>query len=124
MLATYPNSPTLQGALPGDISRFLVWEDPSGKTKVHNLNCKFIGEHGITFCSCPVRLSAGTVECIMQQLQKIFACIGRDGECNDFTQQGNSAVSQNLRQYLKFVKLEQAQAHVLPKQAKLILLRS
>ena len=71
-----------------------------------------------------MRLSAGMVEGIKQQLKKSFACIGRDGEWNDFTQQGNPAVSQKLKQYLKFIKQEQAQAHVSPKQASQFFLRS
>ena len=120
--ASCPHSPTLTNALPGDIRRFLVWKDSFGKSTVHSVDCPFIGEHGTQNCNCPLRLSAGTVEGMMQQLKKIFESVGRIGEWNNCTKQGNPVMSPSLKQYLKFVKEEQAQAHVSPKQAKPIFL--
>ena len=109
-------------AMPDDIRRFLIWKDSQGKTKVHRADCQFVGDNGITVCACPVRLSAGSVDGIIQQLKIIFTDLGRRGEWDAATGSGNPAVSLLLKQYLKFIKEEQAQAHVSPKQAKPIFL--
>ena len=121
-LASCPHSPTLMTALPDDVRRFLIWKDNQGKTKVHRTECQFLGEYGVTPCSCLLRLSSGSVDGIIQQLKKIFTNLSRRGEWDSSTGLGNPATSLFLKQYLKFIKEEQAQANVSPKQAKPIFL--
>lgn len=101
--ASCPHSPTLTNALPDDIC-FLVWKDSFGKTTFQSIDCPFIGEHGTPNCNCPLRLSAGTAEGMMQQLKKMFKGVGRIGQWNNCAKQGNPVMSPSL----KFVKEEQA----------------
>ena len=80
-------------ATPDDIRRFLIWKDNQGKTKVHQADCQFVGDNGTTACPCPVRLSAGTVDGVLQQLRTIFISFGRRGKWDESTGFGNPAVS-------------------------------
>lgn len=117
-LASCPNSPDVYNATPEDVRRFLVWKDSFGKTQVHSIECRFVGAYGIQECSCPARLAAGSVEGIVYQLKRIFDSQGRQGEWNSGKNSGNPMMSSVVRQYLKYIKEEQARAHICPKQAK------
>ena len=79
-LASCSHSPNLSIALSDDIRLFfLIWKDTCGKTKVHYIDCQFIWDYEITASSCPLRLSAGTVEGIIQQFKTIFVALGEWG---------------------------------------------
>lgn len=113
-LKMLPHKPTINNCTPEDVRKFLVWKDNSGKTVVHTLNCSEIGSTGKTTCSCPSRLSAGSVEGLVHRLINIFDDVGRDRHLVN----SNPATSSKVKEYIKLVKEEQAKAHVLPKQAK------
>ena len=40
---------------------FLVWKDNDGKTKVHEVDCKFLGKNVITECCCRIRMDSASV---------------------------------------------------------------
>ncbi|KAK3097342.1 hypothetical protein FSP39_008813 [Pinctada imbricata] len=117
-LTMLPEKKTLDNASPEDVKRFLVWKDGSGKTKIHDLDCKFLGQNVDKNCNCPVRMASASVVNIVQELVDIFHKQGRGRVFNDFKCQGNPAASSAVKLYLKCIKEEQAKFHVLPKQAK------
>ena len=116
-LSIYENR-DLATALPVDVTRFLIIRDENGKTQVHEVTCPFLGSSGIFDCACPLRLAWGTVQCMIGQLRSTFDSIGRVGPWDGVRQTGNPIESNEVRNYLKAVKCEQARSHVLPKQAK------
>ena len=117
-LLQLPNKPDLSSVQPQDICRFLVWCDKSGKTQVHRINCQYVGAFGIQECGCPCRLSAGTVQSLIQQLVDIFCLSGRGRSWDIRSTRGNPAMAPCVKQYGKSCKIEQAKAHVMQKQAK------
>lgn len=121
-LSLLAHKPSIVSACPDDVRKFLVWCDKSGKTPVHSVTCPFLGLSGRQTCQCPMRLAARTVHFMVQQLSDIFQVHGRGKEWDVFMLSGNPAYSPVVKQYVKFVKEEQAQAHVVPKQAKPIFL--
>lgn len=44
----------------------VVMQDGKGKTEVHELIWKYLRKHGEYNCSCPVKLAAGSVKCLMR----------------------------------------------------------
>ena len=92
--------------------------DSHGKTQVHDNNCPYLGEKKQE-CGCPLRLACGTVASVISQLKTIFDDCGRTGDWveSGLLKYGNPVSSNIVSQYLKAVKLEQAKAHVLIKQA-------
>ncbi|KAI8512901.1 hypothetical protein Bbelb_095400 [Branchiostoma belcheri] len=104
-------------ASPKNVCAFLVWKDKGGKTVVHTTGCKNFGNKRKTDCSCPRRLAAGTVDSIIGQLRSIFNSKGRGGEWNDTICTGNPAAAPMVKQYLKVMREEQANALVQPTQA-------
>lgn len=66
----------LCNATPEDICRFLTLKDGNGKTEIHEINCKYVGEKSNN-CMCPVRLSAGRVQSILGKLSKLFESYGK-----------------------------------------------
>ncbi|XP_019632016.1 PREDICTED: uncharacterized protein LOC109475696 [Branchiostoma belcheri] len=104
-------------ASPKNVCAFLVWKDKGGKTVVHATDCKNFGNKRKTDCGCPRRLAAGTVDAMIGQLRAIFNNRGRGGEWNDTICTGNPAAAPMVKQYLKVVKEEQANAMVQPTQA-------
>ena len=64
-------------ATPLDVRRFLVSKDRGGKTQIHSASCENLGRLGKQHCSCPVRLSAGTVDSLIGKLCAIFSARGR-----------------------------------------------
>lgn len=117
-LHSLPSPKTIYDTTPLDITRFLVWKDQKGKTKVHVPACKFFGTKTAGQCRCPVRLAAGTVDNTIGKLRSIFVDIGRPGEWQEAFGAGNPASHKSVRRYLRAVQEEQAIARVTPKQAK------
>lgn len=116
-LGSLPSPKTLQSATPHDLTRFLVWKDRKGKTKVHVPQCPLFWSHSKTLCKCPTRLAAGTVDNIIGKLRAIFTSTGRNGPWNDLFGSGNPACDKSVKEYLHFKTKEQAAAHVSSKQA-------
>lgn len=50
----------LTSCTPDDIRQFLVWKDQCGKSQVHKIDCRFLGNKGLFDFNCPVRLASGT----------------------------------------------------------------
>ena len=87
-----------------DIVKFLISKDKSGRTVVHSLSCSKRD------CSCPKRLAAGSVDSTLGRLRAIFNKLGRANDSNP--------VSHPLvKDYLKFVREEQAGLAITPSQA-------
>jgi hypothetical protein len=57
---------------PSDIVKFLVWKDKTGRTKVHNAHCSFVGHKGPSNCVCPIRMAFGTIDSMIGKLRSIF----------------------------------------------------
>ena len=99
-----------------------MWKDSAGKTKVHLIACPFLGVKGKCDCFCPTRLAVGTVSNLVQGLADIFQQVGRGTTWYQGLNSGNPARSPLIKGYYRQIAAEQAQAHVLPKQAKPIFL--
>ena len=117
-LKSLPHSPSILTACPNDIRKFLIWSDANGKTQVHKFNCSYIGQHGVFECACPTRLSANSVQNLIQLLSEIYVQLGFGKQWDAFQTNGNPAQSVLIKSYLKVIKEEQAKARVLPQQAK------
>ena len=102
---------------PKDIVRFLVWKDQKGRTKIHREGCQFFGCRTRGLCECPSRLAAGTVDSTIGKLRAIFNSLDRSGEWDDRLGWGNPASHFSVKQYLKSIQKEQAEARISPKQA-------
>ena len=102
---------------PQDITRFLVWKDRKGKTKIHVPACKLFGTKQVGRCTCPTTLSAGTVDNLIGKLRSLFVDLRRGREWNELLGIGNPASHPTVRMYLTSIREEQAQARVTPKQA-------
>ena len=111
-------------ASPSDIPRFLAYKDKGGRTKVHRPACQYFGLTGPSSCNCPKRLAAKTVDNLIGKLRAIFIGAGRSGEWNDLLGVGNPAAHHQVKQYLKLVSEEQAEARVVPSKLLLYLLIS
>ncbi|XP_048584836.1 LOW QUALITY PROTEIN: protein G1-like9 [Nematostella vectensis] len=71
-LYSLPSKKTLTSASPSDITRFLVYKDRKGRTKVHTPKCNYFGSTSKSHCACPNRLAAGTVDSTIGKLRSIF----------------------------------------------------
>lgn len=111
---------SLINATPEDVRLYLVGKDVKGKTKIHDLDCPFVGKAGTKECYCPKRLAAGTVCSFVGQLKSLFEDVGRKDEWVDCgtVKYGNPVSSKVVSRYIEAVKLEQSTAHVPIKQAK------
>ena len=116
-LRSLPSPKSLLSASPQDITKFLIWKDQGGKTKVHIPSCQFFGQSSKARCQCPARLAAGTVNNFIGKLRSIFIEEGRSGNWNETLGIGNPAAHRSVKDYLHLVREEQANAHVCPKQA-------
>ena len=87
-----------------DIVKFLISKDKSGRTVVRWLSCSKKD------CSCPKRLAAGSVDFTLGRLRAIFNKLGR---AND----SNPVAHPLVKDYLKFVREEQARLAITPSQA-------
>lgn len=61
-------------------------------------------------CQCPRRLAAGTIDAVLGKLRSIFNGLGR-------LDQANPIVHPRIKEYLKFVRYEQAGVAVTPSEA-------
>lgn len=111
---------SLINATPEDVRLYLVGKDVKGKTKIHDLDCPFVGKAGTKECYCPKRLAAGAVCSFVGQLKSLFEDFGRKDEWVDCgtIKYGNPVSSKVVSMYIEAVKLEQSTAHVPIKQAK------
>ena len=116
-LSSLPCPKTLLSASPRDVTRFLVWKDKKGKTKIHVSTCSLFGAKKAEVCSCPSTLAAGTVANLIGKLRSLFVESGRGGEWNDLLGIGNPASHHSVKQYLILIREEQARARITPKQA-------
>ncbi|KAK2552756.1 Protein LIGHT-DEPENDENT SHORT HYPOCOTYLS 6 [Acropora cervicornis] len=116
-LSSLPCPKTLLSASPRDVTRFLVWKDRKGKTKVHVPTCSLFGAKKAEVCSCPSNFAAGTVANLIGKLRSLFVESGRGGEWNDLLGIGNPASHHSVKQYLVLIREEQARARITPKQA-------
>ena len=102
---------------PRDIVRFLVWKDRKGQTKVHAAECPRLGSNSSHTCPCPTRLAAGTVDSTIGKLRAIFNNMGRAGDYDIRSGEGNPAAHFSVRQYLQSVQKEQSSCRVVSRQA-------
>ena len=116
-LGSLPSPKNLQSTTPLDLTRFLVWKDGKGKTKVHTSRCPLFGTHSKNHCKCPTRLAAATVDSTIGKLRAIFNSAGRCGPWNELFCIGNPANDSSVQSYLQFITKEQTAAHISPKQA-------
>ena len=117
-LAFFQPHTTLFLATPRDIVRFLVWKD--GNSNGNNGALGLVSVpwfNGKITCNCPTRLSAGSVDSLIGKLRSIFNALGRSGDWDDSFGFGNPALHLSVKQCLKSVQRERAQARVSPKQA-------
>ena len=84
---------------------------------VHFDSCQFLGLQGKQTCNCPARLSANTADSPIGKLRSVFNALGRSGDWDDRFGFLDPASHLSVKQCLKSVQTEQAQARVSPKQA-------
>ena len=106
-LYTLP-TPKSVDACSRDITRFLVWKDRKGKTKILVPACKLFGTKQVGRCTCPTTLSAGTVDNLIGKLHSLFVDLGWGWELNELSGIGNPASHPSIRQYLTSIREEQA----------------
>ena len=97
-------SKKLSAATAEDIVKFLISKDSAGKRKLHFSSCSR------KICNCPKRLAAGTVDSYIGKLRSIFNKLGRVGMSNPLSHP-------TIKEYLKFVREEQAQQPLRPRHA-------
>lgn len=95
---------TVTSCTANEIIKFLISKDKSGRTVVHTSSCSK------TDCTCPKRLAAGSVDSFLGRLRAIFNNLGR---LND----SNPVAHPLVKEYLKFVREEQAGLAITPSQA-------
>ena len=95
---------TVTSCTAGDIVKFLISKDESGRTVVHSSLCSR------TSCACPKRLTAGSVDSFMGRLRAIFNSLGR-------LHDSGPVAHPVVKDYLKFVGQEQAGLAITPIQA-------
>ena len=119
-LATLPCPRTLLDCKPADLLRFLASKDESGKgkTQIHDIECPYLGQAKIQRCGCPCRFSAESVRHIIGDLKSIFIRWGRGSDWDIASDTGNPAQSTELDMYLSAIREEQAESHVIVKQAR------
>ncbi|KAL9987103.1 hypothetical protein ACROYT_G001353 [Oculina patagonica] len=86
---------TISSCTSDDIIRFLIHKDKSGRTVIHTPDCSGV------MCQCPRRLAAGTIDSLLGKLRSIFNGLGR-------LDQANPIAHPRVKEYLKFVRDEQA----------------
>ena len=95
---------TISSCTVDDVIKFLIYKDSSGRTVVHVPTCS--GEA----CACPRRLAAGTVDSLLGKLRSIFNKLGRIDHTNPIAHP-------RIKEYLNFVRVEQAGMAISPSQA-------
>ena len=97
-------SKKLSAATADDIVKFLICKDLAGKRRLHLPSCSR------KTCDCPKRLAAGTVDSYIGKLRSVFNKLGHTGMSNPLSHP-------TIKEYLKFVREEQAQQPLPPRQA-------
>ena len=97
-------SKILSAATAEDIVKFLISKDSAGKRKLH------LSSYSRKICDCPKRLAAGTVDSYIGKLRSIFNKVGCKGMSSPLSHP-------TLKEYLKFVREEQALQPLWPRQA-------
>ena len=103
-LASVSPPKTISSCTVDDVIKFLIYKDSSGRTVVHVPTCS--GEA----CACPRRLAAGTVDSLLGKLRSIFNKLGRIDHTNPIAHP-------RIKEYLNFVRVEQAGMAISPSQA-------
>ena len=103
-LATLSPPKDVSSCTSDDIIKFLISKDKSGKTVLHSQSCSKVD------CNCPTRLAAGSVDSLLGKLRAIFNNLGR-------LHDSNPVAHTRVREYLKFVREEQAGKAIVPSQA-------
>ena len=103
-LATLSPPKDVSSCTSDDIIRFLISKDKPGKTLLHSQSCSKV------HCNCPTRLAAGSVDSSLGKLRAIFNNLGR-------LHDSNPVAHTRAREYLKFVREEQAGKAIVPSQA-------
>ena len=118
-LISLPGGQDISSCSVKDVLRFLAFKDISGggKTQVHDSDCEFVGRAGVFDCECPCRLSAEYLKRIVTSLKAIFRQAGRGESWDIRLQSGNPAAAPQVSDYTVSVQEEQAEAHVVKKQA-------
>ena len=119
-LQIMPVPQSLESCQPMDILRFLAYKDETGvgKTQVHDLECPSLGQENIQICGCPVRLAADYVRHLVSDIKVVLSKYGRGFTWDSVSHTGNPAMSPEVMSYIATIKDEQAEAHVVVKQAK------
>ena len=119
-LSSLPCPRTLQDCVPQDLLLFLAAKDESGKgrTQIHDVECSFLGQPNIHECGCPCRFSAESVKHIISDIKTILTQVGRGTFWDMSTCSGNPACSTEVLNYLVAIRDEQAESHVVVKQAR------
>ena len=112
----------LVSCFPLDLLRFLVFleEKGRGKTVIHEVDCMNLGraEKGQSeSCECPVSLSHSYMKKIVGSLKESFKAKDRGSEWDGCSMSGNPACGTEIKDFLQGVKVEQAEAHVVARQA-------
>ena len=95
--SSYP----LSSCTPDDTIKFLISKDKSGRTAIHAPACSG------AMCQCYRRLAAGTIDSLLGKLRSTFNGLGR-------LEQTNPITHPRIKEYLKFVREEQAGLAVTP----------
>ena len=103
-LASVSPPKTISSCTVDDVIKFLIYKDSSGRTVVHVPTCSGGA------CACPRRLAAGTLDSLLGKLRSIFNKLGRIDHTNPITHP-------RIKEYLNFVRVEQAGMAVSPSQA-------
>lgn len=106
---------------PEDICRFMINKKKGGKTKVHEIDCRFVGER-FGESGCPCSLLTDSVQSILGKLSKLFEAYGRGKQWDPKSGSGNPSGSLQVQKYVKAFQKEQALSHVRVKQARPILI--
>lgn len=110
---------SLKNADPKHILKFLAYKDNSGRgrTQVHVIDCQFIGRPGLQSCDCPRRMCAQYMKKIVGNLRMIMHGLGRGWSWDEIDGVGNPASSVEVEEFCMSIAEEQAEAHVVVKQA-------
>ena len=92
---------TISSCTPDDTIKFLIYKDKSGRTAIHAPACSG------AMCLCSRRLAAGTIDSLLGKLRSTFNGLGR-------LEQTNPITHPRIKEYLKFVREEQAGLAVTP----------
>ena len=103
-LASLPPPKCVSSCTSDDVIKFLISRDKTGRTVVHTQSCLRVN------CNCPSRLAAGSVDSLLGKLRAIFNNIGRSRD-------SNRVAHPRVKEYLKFIREEQAARAILPSQA-------